>query len=493
MEKDPGEPIAWNPAKHQFGLDYYAFHAMIENLGVIKRLIVGDYSLDCGQGLIFGSGFGIGKGTESISTIRRAGLGLRPYKSIYEYKDFQGLAITLGKKDLTFTGFYSGQQRDATVQVENETRFVNALKATGLHRTPTEIASKSSDGEHSFGMNVDFSSNAGQLNMGLNTIYTHFQLPIIPKENNYNKYYFSGADNLAGSLYGSWVFNNMNLFGEAGISKGGGHGTVAGAVMSITSSVQAAVLWRNYSRDFHALHGLAFGENSSESNENGIYWGLKIQPITALQFNFFFDSFRFPWLKYRVDAPSQGHEVLGACDFDVSRSVVFRIQFRQKEKSIDFNDGKDPLNRVLPGKKQYFKVQIAYRPEGLLSLNTRIQFSNYHLAGQPTSGFLVAQDVGIHDHGWNITGRFAIFDTDDYDNRQFAYENDVLYAFSIPFFQGQGSRIFVVGKCDLNKHISLWAKYGKTIYENVDVIGSGLEEIAGNEKSSLSLLVRYKI
>ncbi len=492
MEKDPGEQMTWNPATHQYGMDYYAFHAMIEDRGIVKRFIAGSYSLDCGQGLILGSGLWIGKGAESINTVRRANMGLRPYKSVYEYKDFTGMAITMGGNNLMFTGFYSQQNRDASLHNENNTIFVSSIQTSGLHRTPTEIDAKSSENERSFGMNLNFLSNADRINLGMTTIFTHFKLPVIPTLNNYNQYYFTGQSNYAGSLYGSYVLKNINVFGEAGFSKGGGSGAIAGLVMSITSSVQSALLWRNYSKDFHAMHSMAFRENSQTNNESGIYWGLKVEPFTKLKLNFFLDSFRFPWLKYRVDAPSQGSEIMFSGEFDANQSLICRWQFRQKRKDIDFNGAEDPLNKVMNGKKQYLKFQLVFQPEGVISLNTRIQFSKYHIAEKPTSGFLMAQDVNIHKHSWYITGRFALFDTDDYDNRQFIYENDVLYAYSVPFFQGVGSRIYMLGKFDINKHISFWAKYAKTIIQNVNIIGSGLEEITGNEKSNLSALVRYK-
>ena len=79
IEKDPGEQITWEPNSSRYGLDYYSFHAMVENRWFFKKIIIGDFGMDYGQGLVFGSGMRIGKGLEPVTTIRRNNMGLRPY------------------------------------------------------------------------------------------------------------------------------------------------------------------------------------------------------------------------------------------------------------------------------------------------------------------------------------------------------------------------------------------------------------------------------
>ena len=112
-EKDPGEKLTWDPETRRFGMDYYSFHAMFEKVWVFDKIIVGDYNLDFGQGLVFGSGISIGKGTQPVTTIRRNNLGLRPYRSVFEGKDFSGLAISVKSGHLNANIFLSHVYRDA--------------------------------------------------------------------------------------------------------------------------------------------------------------------------------------------------------------------------------------------------------------------------------------------------------------------------------------------------------------------------------------------
>ena len=43
-------------------MDYWSFHFMLERQGKFRRVIVGDFQLQFGQGLLFGAGFSVGKG-----------------------------------------------------------------------------------------------------------------------------------------------------------------------------------------------------------------------------------------------------------------------------------------------------------------------------------------------------------------------------------------------------------------------------------------------
>ena len=109
VEKDPGENFSWNPQQKKYGFDYNSVHAQVLNKGRIKNLIVGDFQAQFGQGLLLGGGFGMGKGAEAITTIRRSNLGFIPYTSLNEFGYFRGAAITTTLlKNLTLSGFLPG-------------------------------------------------------------------------------------------------------------------------------------------------------------------------------------------------------------------------------------------------------------------------------------------------------------------------------------------------------------------------------------------------
>jgi hypothetical protein len=83
------------------------------------------------------------------------------------------------------------------------------------------------------------------------------------------------------------------------------------------------------------------------------------------------------------------------------------------------------------------------------------------------------------------------FETDGYDSRLYAYENDVLYSFSIPVFYDKGYRYYVNVNYDVNKKMTVWLRWAQTIFKNKETIGSGLDEITGNKRTEVKLQMLY--
>ena len=109
-------------------------------------------------------------------------------------------------------------------------------------------------------------------------------------------------------------------------------------------------------------------------------------------------------------------------------------------------------------------------------------------------GFLFYQDITykpIHNK-YSGTFRFAVFDTDSYNSRIYTYENDVLYAYSVPAYYYKGTRYFLLFKCKILKNLEAWLRYSQTYISNKDNIGSGLNTINGNTKSEFKIQLRCK-
>ncbi|MCK5278931.1 MAG: helix-hairpin-helix domain-containing protein, partial [Cyclobacteriaceae bacterium] len=345
VEKDPGERITWDPQTSRYGLDYYSFHGMIENRWIFKKIVIGDFSMDYGQGLIYGSGIRIGKGFEPVTTIRRNNLGIRPYRSVYESKNFSGIAISTMGKSLEFNVFYSYINRDAILREDTiavQDQFISYIQTIGLHRTPSEINAKHSLSDQSFGGNVNFKTGNRKMEIGLNGIYTKYNFPLLPNSRKYNQFEFSGLTNHLGGLYFNYYLKNAHVFGEMAVSKSKGKAISTGIVASLSSQIQASIHYRNYDKNFHSFYGKAFGENTKIGNEQGIYWGLRILPISKLVITTYFDFFNFPWLKYQVDAPSQGKDFMISGTYLVNQNLNFRFQYRNKTKEMNYKDEELP-------------------------------------------------------------------------------------------------------------------------------------------------------
>lgn len=106
---------------------------------------------------------------------------------------------------------------------------------------------------------------------------------------------------------------------------------------------------------------------------------------------------------------------------------------------------------------------------------------------------MLLQDAQYSFSKFRVTGRIALFDTDDYDTRLYAFENNVLWTFSIPAFSGQGMRYYLLAQYQITSQITTYIRYSRTSYTDREVISSGLQEIDGSTQSETTLLLRYML
>lgn len=493
FEKDAGEQFAWEQKRR--GFDYYSFHIALQEKGMFKAVNIGDYQMQFGQGLVFGAGFGSGKGAETVNTVKRNSTGVRPYASVLETGFFRGAATTVSLDKTEITAFYSNLNQDASLL--NDTtysdfeEFVNSIQSTGFHRTPNEIESKNKINEQSFGTIIQHNFNS-RFNIGATYLNTTYSSPLQRKPNNYNQFEFKGNKNSLGSIYTSYVWQNIILFGEAAQSKSGGRGMVGGFMASLSPIIDMSLVLRNYDKDFHSFYGNAFSENSRIINERGIYWGLKIQPNRKHGLALYYDKFSFPWLRFQTESPSDGYEYLARYTYKPSRSVTLYAQFRQESKQLTQQIEDANLNTLLTGIKNNYLINIDYKIGRIISMKTRWQGSDYELNGDRTTGYTLIQDLNLSFKKVKVSTRAAVFDT-DFLNRQYAYEKNVLYAFSIPAYNGLGTRSYLLIQYTATKKLTFWARYARFNFRERDTIGSGLSEINGNNRSNITCMLRYKL
>ncbi|WP_210516468.1 helix-hairpin-helix domain-containing protein [Hymenobacter terricola] len=508
MEKDAGEQIIWNPQKGQFGADYVSAHLLLQERGRLKSLALGDYQLQFGQGLLLSSGLGVGKGAETITTLRRSSVGIRAYSSLLENTFFRGGAATYQvAPTVQATAFVSHKNVDANLQQSQDSlaqydEFTSGLLYTGFHRTASEIANRHQLAETIGGGNATYTSRNGNLAIGGTGVFTHYGTAILKRPEPYNRFEFSGKENLALSINYSYVWRNLLLFGETARSTGGGLGTVNGLLASLGPTVDAALLVRHYDPTFHTLYGNAFSENTRNINETGVYIGLKVRPVARWEISAYYDQFRFPWLRYRASAPTDGHDALVRLAYSPTKTSLLYVQLRQRLKPRDLAStdllALDPFRAMpLPGEQLRQSLLLYYNtaPTTALELRTRLQASRLRddtgLAWR--RGYVLAQDVGYQlNRTLKLTARYALFDADDYDTRQYVYEQDVLLAVSVPALYGRGTRVYGIAEIRLNRSLSLWLRYAETRYRHQGVIGTGLETIQGTLRSEVKAQLRVK-
>jgi len=483
MEKDAGEQF-WG-TKHK-GYDFYSFYFQGNNIGKLKTIVAGNFRASFGQGLVFNSGFGSSKSSYTLNVVSRDN-GLKKFSSTDETNFLKGIGGTFKVRKTDISLFYSNKKMDADTLEGSFKSFYR----TGLHRTESETTKKHNVTMQTMGVHT--TSNFGLARVGFTAVHTILSDTLMPDKAPYNINYFSGIRQTSASSDYRVRIGTFNLFGETASTNNKGIATINGVLFSPTSTVSIVTLWRYYSAQYDTFYANAFSESTRVNNETGMYIGTEIRPFSKWKLSAYTDSYRFPWLKYGVNAPSAGQDYLLQAEFNPKRNLGmnWRIKFEQKQK----NSENTTIARIENYAKGSIRYQLMYN-SGNFSTKNLIEVSYSDSASTNAKiGFAAYQDISytFQKIPISLDFRCMLFDAPNYDNRFYLYEKDILYAFSIPMFYGLGIRYYLNLKYELTENCSLWFKIAQTVYgDNRTTISSGNEEIQGNKKTDIRLMVRYR-
>ncbi|MDR0604174.1 MAG: hypothetical protein LBG80_07735 [Bacteroidales bacterium] len=490
-DKDAGEEFF--KGSNKWGFDFYSLHLFVKDISIFKTIAVGDYHASFGQGLVISTNFSLYKPDNAVGIYKNPS-GIRCYTSANEANFFRGVATTLDCKVMDLTLFYSCKKIDAVLSdtLSNEELYIETLYETGYHRTQGEMAKKNAIGQHIAGMHLERSMRIARI--GATACYTYFEVPLNRNLSLYNGYEFNQQDNINASVDYRVLIKKTSMFGEIAMSKNLAIASINGMIFTIDPRFSLSILHRYYGRNYQALHANAFGENASNANEHGIFLGYKTILSKNFSWDGYIDYFRFKWLRYRIDAPSDGYEVQTKLSFKLNNQFSSYIRFRYKSKALNY--ATDYYNELTQTHRQSYRFHLVYSPFQQLTLKSRIDIINYKASDKTKfhQGYMIYQEIQwkIQRIPLTLIARIALFDTYSYDERIYTYESDVLYTFSSPFFYDKGSRIYLTGKVSITSHIDLWVKVAQTFYRNKNSIGSGLTYIDGNKKTEIRCQILLK-
>ncbi len=315
------------------------------------------------------------------------------------------------------------------------------------------------------------------------------------------------------SLDYNYLYNRVHFYGETAISDNGGFGTTNGLLIRGSSGVSIAINHRYFTRDFQTLYATVFAESNrlKPSNENGLYVGISFSPFKNAKLDTYFDFYQHKWIKSSADAPSKGAEFLSQFSYKPTRRVELYVRGKYEIKQQNTPDNLTREDYLSDKVRGALRFHTSYSPSSNFKLKSRVEFSwakRGELSPQ-TKGFLIYQDFGytIPSGNFSMNARLALFDSEDFESAIYAYENTILYDFSVPAYSGRGIRYYVLFKYELNRYISFWARFAQTRFtgnksfipnietNSIDVVesvSSGLNGIDGNTRSDIKLQMRIK-
>jgi hypothetical protein len=486
-DKDAGEQFLKGPEK--YGFDFYSFHLFARKIGKIQALALGDFTVNMGQGLIQWQSLAFSKSADVMNVKRQSAI-LRPYNSSGEFYFHRGAGITLQFGKAEVTGFASIRKLSSNFVADtmNSEDFISSFLNSGYHRTQSEIENRNNLRQLAFGGNLTYRQN--NCHIGVNAVAYNFSLPVAKRSEPYNLFAIGGKNWSNFSVDYSYTFRNLHFFGEAAADKNLNKAFVNGLLISVDPRVDLSIVQRAIDKEYQAVYGNAFIENTHPTNENGIYAGISIRPWPGWRIDMYADFYKFPWLKYLTDAPGYGKDFLAQLTFTPNKQLEIYSRFRNESKQYNQPDNITVTNYLVLIPKQSWRTQISYKINQAITLRERIEMLWYDERDiNKENGFLNFFDFiykpFLKPYSGNV--RLEYFETDGYNSRVYAYEDDVLYSFSIPGFFGKGYRYYINLNYDLKRNLSIWLRWAQTIYRGHGKIGSGLDEIIGNHRSEIKI------
>ncbi len=472
-EKDAGEKLfAGTPPMP----DFLSAYLVYSTRGIMKKIIIGDYSSR------FGLGTNINTGMHTALSLNSPGYmsvrnEIKPLKSTEENNYFRGVAGEFSYKKLGLILFFSINNIDASVELSEDSSklFVSGLYSAGLHNGPGLVLKKDVLTNTSCGINLSFSTKS--LRTGMSWTHTSFSIPFEPEANDPEKLYdFRGYNNSILSVHYNYLINRLLLFGELSGNNPGALAFIQGVTIRPSDRFSVNFLYRNYSPGFVSFHGKGPGNTSSTSNEKGIMGTFSFEFAKHFFITAGCNISNSPWLQYRTSFPSfaKKYQVRfrylpdEKYSFDLSYDLRSAMYDTDRDQGISLVSEND--SRTLRG---VAKIMVNER----LTVSTRSDTKFARPSG--SNGMLLLQDLNYRFRRIPLTiwFRYCIFKTDDWNSRLYTYENDLLYSFSVPALSGDGTRSYVMLKWDLKDFAEMRIKYGFTERQDKGSVSEKIQDI----------------
>ncbi|MFZ6033779.1 MAG: ComEA family DNA-binding protein [Melioribacter sp.] len=464
-DKDPGEKSY---------TDFISGFIQINTKTFLNKIILGNYIIEAGGGLILWSPYNYRKGSEVIIPISNFRNRSKPYKSSGEYGYLSGAAASLSSGIIEFTPFLSLKKIDASL---DSTGNINSFRYDGYHRSSTELAVNSNTKEFTYGALIKINP-LENLTVGLTTVAYQYDRDIaslaLRKIQNH-------------SINFVYVNSLINVNGETAMFKN--HlSSITSIVFTPVEDMKIGFSYRNYSPGFYSVTGNSFGENMNSKNEKGFYCSVEANTRFGL-FSVYYDIYYFPNVKNNF--PSKGKDFLMTYKYKLNKTNGLYLLYKN-ESSEKLSD-KETYPFLEPQSRRRYRIELTNFFRDRIRFKTRFEYVRFFSASKKENGFLIYQDARYKPfENLTVYARIVFFDTDSYDSRLYVYENDLEGLLTNGLMYGEGIKWYLLIKYII-KEFSISLKYSELYKPFEDKLGSGYSEIGGNTDNRISFQIDYAL
>lgn len=439
----------------------YGAYLQLRDIGHLHSLVAGNFQASFGQGLVFAPAFHSGK-SMYVTSVGQQRDGLRYYSSV-DGNGLHGVGATLRWKwdqatRLDVSALYSMQRAN-----DSTWHHVIGANMTVRHK---------------------------RMEVQLTAAENIWSDSIRPYNNAaYNQHYFRGYRQAVIGASARYNFGIADVFGEVATAQNHeiinqqsqitntkqhwGVGVLFGSRFYPTDGVSLIALYRYYSPWFDNALGYGFSETSRLGDENGGYLGFDITRVKNWRFSGYGDVFYFSSVKYGIpQSGTIGYDAL----LDIRYNGITSSRHDEWWAALRARARKKGTTSIYSARFQFDwqSGPWSLRTTGEANLTDKREAINGEASNSAALnyGFTAYQDVSfdctpytIHHTPLSIRLRLQGFDCRNWANRIYAYEHDVLYAFSIPATYGLGGRAYVCLKWQALPQLALYLKVSETVYQ----------------------------
>jgi hypothetical protein len=370
--------------------------------------------------------------------------------------------------------------------------YLTTIRTDGYHRTDSELETRHNTREDILGIQLRYFTKFFTFEAG--HVEYRLQYPVEQNITDYNQYYFRGKEN--GNTWASIEggVKDIFLFSEIAFNESFNPAFMVGLLASPAGRFNWVSSYRYIPLEFHAPLGNPFAESPTGSGERGFYSGIDFELPHKISVAAYIDYFKFKWLRYQIKAPSDGYDAAIILTYKHSGNWETKLKYRYKEKGINLVS-EDMTYPVGMREQLQVRLQSVFTPVASWSFTTRLDWNRVKIPSKDLgSGLYIAQDIRYKHpkDKWYIVLRYGVVDAEDYENRFYIYEPDVLYAFSVPLYYGQGHRILTMFKYTIIPKLDIWVRYALWHYYNNLTISSGNNLIDSNISNEFKIQIRKR-
>ena len=477
-EKGAGEPISFT--YNNLGVDFISGYLSYKP-NPSTHYIVGDSRVGFGQGLALGNYFTLNFSPNALQ-MHRTSQVLMPSRSANEYSYFRGLAFEKRiTNKLNFTSLVSYKGIDGSIDTLGR---VSSVQESGYHRTTKELASKNAINQ--LVAATSFLYHHKTLKIGILGSYIHHnkEFKFLDRLQNISKSIPKSF--IRNSLFYSYQFRNFFLEGETAIDNDANTAHIHQILYQAGSATHFGILYRNYSTSYIGMLSNAIAQNSSTSNEKGVYLSLSHQLNKKIHLSGYVDLSSFRSFRYSVYSPSNGIEnrINLAITPRKTEEILVQYRFNQIQRNEITNTTEYQVNNQNTNRVR-FSYKRQFNPIFVWQIRAEFVFDSLRLRDYETSD-AVATDFKfkIEQTNSQLNLRLSYVDIVDYNHRVYFYEGAVPLAAGFPLLYGKGTRfsLIVVQKIKTKIEFSFqWIN--QEMIRNSEL----------NQSNTITMQVRYKL